>query len=89
MTDNERKMSAALNLCTFVPGIGTKRFARDMAFLAERFPETELTPKQREYLRTAVIRFGRQIDASVVALAFMPDILKPVIVERAKLSGAG
>jgi hypothetical protein len=68
-------MAVALAACCFVPGIGTKRFARDMAFVAQHCPEKELTPKQREYLRTAVIRFGKQIDASVVALAFMPEAM--------------
>lgn len=68
-------MAIALSRCVFVPGINTKRFAQNMAFLAEHSPEKELTPKQREYLRTAVIRFGKQIDAEVVALAFMPEAL--------------
>jgi len=65
-------MAVALSGCTFVYGTNTKRFARNMAFFAQHAPDKELTPKQREYLRTAVIRFSRQIDADVVALAFMP-----------------
>jgi hypothetical protein len=69
-------MAIALSACTFVSGIGTKRFARDMALRARHSPDTELTPKQREYLRTAVIRYAKQIDAAVVALAFMPDMLR-------------
>jgi hypothetical protein len=75
MTESERKMALALNRCTFVPGIGTKRFARDMANLATHRPDFILSAKQREYLRTAVIRFAKQIDAEVVALAFTPDTM--------------
>lgn len=69
MTEQEKRMVIALNCCTFVPGTGTKRFARDMASITENKPEHELTPKQREYLRTAVIRFRRQIDPQVVEMA--------------------
>jgi hypothetical protein len=66
-------MALALNCCTFCPGINTKRFARNMAALAEHDPEREITPKQAEYLRRAVLRFARQIEADVVALALMPE----------------
>jgi hypothetical protein len=76
MSPAEQRMAWALNGCRFVPGTGTKRFARDMAILADRHPEAQLTPKQREYLRTAVIRFAKQIDASVVALAFTPAAMR-------------
>lgn len=34
MTDAERAIAHALARVTFAPGIGTKRFARDMAALA-------------------------------------------------------
>lgn len=69
VTDAEKKMAVALAGCTFVPGTATKRFAKDMAFRAEHGDEKPLTPKQTEYLQTAVIRFRRQIAPDVVALA--------------------
>ena len=69
MTDAQRRMAVSLSLCTFVPGIPTKRFARDMAFAAVHSPDVQLTEKQDKYLREAVIKFRRQIPADVVALA--------------------
>ena len=69
MTDDEKSMAFALAACRFVPGIGTKRFARDIAYRASQKDSGDLTAKQREYLRTAVIRFRRQIDPDVVAIA--------------------
>ena len=69
MTDEQIAMIRALSVVTFVPGAGTKRFARDMGFMAANQPGHELTPKQAEYLRTAVIRFRRQIPHDVVETA--------------------
>lgn len=69
MTEDEKRMALALAGCTFCPGIGTKRFARQMAARAELNDSPGLTEKQREYLRSAVIRFRRQIDPDVVKLA--------------------
>lgn len=69
MTDHEKIMARALNGCTFVPGTGTKRFARNMAFLAENSPDAELTSGQKKYLASAVVRFRRRIDPAVVEIA--------------------
>ncbi len=69
MTEHEKTMARALNGCTFVPGTGTKRFARNMAFLAENNPDTELTGGQKKYLASAVVRFRRRIDPAVVEIA--------------------
>lgn len=69
MTESERTIAAALNRCTFCPGIGTKRFAREMAYTADHSPNFELTPNQRKYLLEAAVKFRRQIPADVVALA--------------------
>lgn len=69
MTEDEKQMALALAACTFVPGIGTKRFARNMAFAAGQPDPQPLTDGQRKYLCTAVIRFRRQIDPAIVALA--------------------
>lgn len=62
-------MAVHLARCTFVPGTGTKRFAQDMAFRAGQPESKPLTSRQAEYLRSAVIRFRRQIPDDVVALA--------------------
>ena len=72
MTDLEKSWAIAPSHCTFVTGTGAKRFARNMGEAAKLEESPELTPKQREYLRTAVIRFRRQIMDSVV-LSAMKD----------------
>lgn len=69
MTENQRRMAIALGACTFVPGIGTKRFALNMAEAAQREDSPELTEKQAAYLCQAVFRFRRQIEKDVVLLA--------------------
>ena len=72
MRDDEKTMAIALAKCTFIPGIPTKRFARDMAERAHwpTGPDTvPLTPKQRKYLCEAVIKFRRQIPIATVVLA--------------------
>lgn len=69
MTPDQIEMAKALVRATFVPGTATKRFAKDMAGLAEHSPEKELTPKQAKYLYDAVHRFRRQIPPSIVAKA--------------------
>ena len=71
MTEDEIRMAHALNACTFVPGIATKRFARQMASMAEHSPEIELTKKQHDYLVSAVYRFRRQIPADIVRLSWL------------------
>jgi len=71
MTDDERKLAVALAGVTFVPGIPTKRFARNLAGWAtdRHLAEKDLTRKQRKYLCESVVRFRRQIPADVVAIA--------------------
>lgn len=69
MTDAGRAIARALARVTFAPGIGAKRFARDMAALAEHKPEHELTPRQRKYLLEVAVKFRRQIPRDLVALA--------------------
>ncbi len=68
MTDLEVRAACALARCTFVPGTGTKRFARDIAWIAGN---TKLiTEGQRAYLWSAVWRFRRQIrDKDVLVMA--------------------
>ena len=69
MTEDQKILAHALARVVFVPGIPVKKFARDMAACASMDQAPELTLKQAEYLRTAVIRFRRQTPADVVALA--------------------
>lgn len=69
MTEHEKAMARALAGCTFVPGTGTKRFARDMAWRADNAPDKDLTYGQQKYLASAVVRFRRQIDPVVVEIA--------------------
>lgn len=69
MTEAEKTLARALAQVTFCPGIGTKRFARDMAFNAGQPQSRALTERQRQYLLTAVVRFRRQIPRDVVELA--------------------
>lgn len=69
MTPNQKTLAHALVRVVFFPGLPIKKFARDMASSASLEQSPELTPKQAEYLRTAVIRYRRQIAADVVKLA--------------------
>jgi hypothetical protein len=69
MTPEQQTMAKALNQCALWPGTNTRRFAADMAHLAEHDPGREITPKQAEFLRTAVIRYRRQIPRDVVEIA--------------------
>lgn len=69
MTEAEKTIARELHRCAFVPGSGTKRFAREMAFNADQPEPRPLTPKQRTYLLTAAVRFRRQMPGAVVELA--------------------
>lgn len=71
MTDSERLIARAIatGLVTYPPGIGTKRFAREMAFMAEHSPLNPLTPKQSAYLCKVAIRYRRQVARDVVEVA--------------------
>lgn len=73
MTPDEKLWALALAKCSFVPGIGVKRFARQMAEVVESGRDYTLSPKQREFLRTAVIRYRRQIDSAVVESAMAAE----------------
>ena len=68
MTPAERRLAAALGHVVMVPGINTKRFAREMAALAESTDAT-ITEAQAEYLRAAVYRYRRPIPEEIVLLA--------------------
>ena len=70
MTPDERVMARAISPMnvTYLPGIGTKRFAREMAALAEH-EDAAITEAQAVYLRQVVHRFRRQVPSAVVSLA--------------------
>lgn len=69
MTHSQQMLARAIDQVTYCPGIGTKRFARDMAELARNKPDQELTTKQVKYMAEVAIKFRRQIPADIVALA--------------------
>lgn len=71
MTDAEKFIARAIRpgLVTYRPGIGTKRFAREMAEMAEHNPLNPLTPKQSAYLCKVAIRYRRQVAPDVVEVA--------------------
>lgn len=75
MTEDEKAMALAIEPpnVSYVPGIPTKRFARDIAAEA-RSESPHITPSQASYLRAVVVRFRRQIPAYVVALARQVDV---------------
>lgn len=67
MTDDECAMARALARVTMVPGIPSKRFARDLACVASG--DAQITERQAEALYSLVLRYRRQIAPPVVALA--------------------
>ncbi len=71
MTDADRLFARAVSPArvVYAPGTGTKRFARDMAWIEANSPGVVLTRKQAAYLRRVVVRFRRQIPADIVAMA--------------------
>lgn len=69
MTPDEIKICTSLGSVTFIPGIGAKRLAKNMADMAARNPGYELTERQRAAVLDIAIKFRRQLPADVVALA--------------------
>jgi ribosomal protein S13 len=68
MTDDERRMAAALATVRMVAGIPSKRFARELGILAEN-KSAELTEAQASALRSLIIRYRGQVPLSIVELA--------------------
>ena len=75
MTEDEKAMALAIEPpnVSYVPGIPTKRFARDIAAEA-RSENPHITTGQASYLRAVVVRFRRQIPPYIVALARQADV---------------
>ena len=68
MTTDECTMARALAEVTMVPGIPSKRFAREMA-AESRSAVSQISARQAEVLRSLVYRYRRQIPKAIVALA--------------------
>lgn len=68
MSADEQRMAFALGACTFSVGSFDKRFARSLHAAALEHPP-RITPKQAALLPRKVVRYRRQIDSAVVALA--------------------
>lgn len=62
MTEDERQIAAALSRCSFLPGIGDKRFSLQMAIRAHHSSPPALSEKQRAYLYALRKKYRRQID---------------------------
>lgn len=74
MTPHQRALCRALGGVTFCPGIGSKRFAREMAALAEAEPGRELTGRQAQYLEVLAWRYRRQMPAKLVPRSKPADL---------------
>jgi len=66
MTEREKIAARTLARCRFAVGSYDKRFARDMASIANNKPETELSEKQLAYLWKCVYRYRRQIGSKAM-----------------------
>lgn len=66
MTPEQIATAKALGNCSFPPGTADKRFARNMAFLAEHSPEREITERKDLNLRRLAYRYRRQMPAALV-----------------------
>ena len=66
MTEEQIAIAKAFYGVTFLPASREKRFARDMIFLADNCPNTDLSPKQDRYLRLVAYRFRRQMPNHLV-----------------------
>lgn len=65
MTENEKTLARALERCVFFPGIGTKRFARDMALAATQSEPRPLIKGERLMLTGITVPSGATKDTRV------------------------
>jgi len=63
MTPREIAIAKAFKNVTFYAGTVSKRFARDMAWLADNEPKRALTARQAQLLTHIAYRFRRQMPA--------------------------
>lgn len=66
VTELQQLRARALAQCTMMPGSWEKRFARDMASIAAARPESNLSPKQMEWITKLSWRFRRQMPQHLV-----------------------
>lgn len=66
MTEDQVKLATALGRVTYLPGTNEKRFARNMASIAEYRPDIEITEKQAAYMTSLAWKFRRQMPADLV-----------------------
>jgi hypothetical protein len=76
MNEIQIDKAKALAKCTFPVGSNQKRFAGNMASLANLKPETELTEKQAGYLDLLFHQYRRQIPKSHRRLCSCPDAVE-------------
>ena len=74
MSPRELAIAEAFQRVTFLPASTEKRFANSMMERASRSPDTDLSPKQSQYLEIMAWRFRRQIPAHLVPSAKPEDI---------------
>jgi hypothetical protein len=66
VTPRQIDTARALGRCSFLPGTADKRFARDLAFLAEHSPEREITERQALNLQRLAWKYRRQMPAALI-----------------------
>jgi len=69
MTPAERSIAIALGRCSFLPGSWDKRFARDLAIVAERSPEIAYTERQSAHLLRLAHKYRRQLPSTIIEYA--------------------
>lgn len=69
MTPAERSIAIALGRCSFPPGSWDKRFARDLASVAERSPEIAYTERQAAHLLRLAHKYRRQLPSTIIESA--------------------
>ena len=87
MTPHEIRLALALDACTYPPGCGPKRFARDVAYTAATDPSRELTLRQRHYMEILAWTYRRQMPRDLIPEKKPPDLpakMKPPKKERVR-----
>jgi hypothetical protein len=78
VTEYEIELAKALAGVSHYPGTSKKRFCKDMAALAERMPERELSERQRYYLELLAWHYRRQLPAIFRPVRQPPPLPKPI-----------
>ena len=79
MTPSEITLSRALGECRFPPATAHKRFARQMAQLAEEEPYAPISPAQARHLCILAWRYRHQLPAAILELALdLGETVQPI-----------